>query len=246
MNVRHTIAKNVAKFFEDGTLVNLGVGIPTLSANYVPDGVEFTLHAEDGFAGGEKVIPFPWGTTWEDRPAVEAGLRKLGSDSGCDWRTGHRDLCDASNALVILSPGSSCFNSSISFAIARGGHLDMTVLGGLQVDEEGNLANWIVPGKQINGMGGAMDIVSGAKKVVVAMEHCTKSGKPKVMQKCTMPLTAVGCVSAVVTELAVMEFIDGQLVVTAMNPHISREELIAKTQAHIAFSENVEEMDIID
>lgn len=246
MNTRHTIAKNIARFFEDGSFVNLGVGIPTLSANYVPEGVKFLLHAEDGFAGEEKTIPYPWGNSFDSREAVEAGMRSLGDDSGCDWTTGHRDLCDASNSLVVLGPGACCFDSSISFAMARGGHLDMTVLGGLQVDESGNLANWMVPGKRINGMGGAMDLVSGAKKVVVAMEHCSKAGEPKILKKCTFPLTALGCVSVIVTDLAIIEFKDGKMVVTAMNPNITKEELQAKTEATLTFADQIDVMDIVE
>ncbi len=245
MNTRHTIAKNIARFFENDTFVNLGVGIPTLSANYVPEGVEFLLHAECGFAGEETVVPFPW-ESLDDRDEVIRGMKALSDEAGCDWRTGHRDLCDASNSLVKLGPGAACFDSSISFAMARGGHLDMTVLGGLQVDEEGNLANWMVPGKTTNGMGGAMDLVSGAKKVVVAMEHCSKSGEAKILKKCTFPLTAVACVSAIVTELAVIEFIDGKMVVTAMNPNITKEELQAKTEAALTFAEQIDVMDIVE
>ena len=246
MNVRHTIAKNVATFFENGSFVNLGVGIPTLSANYVPDGTEYILHAEDGFAGAGKTIPFPWGDNFYDLKAVEEGLKELGDDKGCNLETGHRDLCYASNSLVVLQPGASCFDSSVSFAMARGGHLDMTVLGGLQVDEAGNLANWIVPGGRINGMGGAMDLVSGAKKVIVAMEHCAKSGNPKILKKCTMPLTAIECVDVIVTELAVIEFHNKKMTVMAINPDITEIELQDKTEAELTFSENIKEMYIVN
>ena len=168
------------------------------------------------------------------------------ADKENGWKTGHRDLCDATGDLAVLIPGACCFDSVVSFMMARGGHLDATVLGGLQVDEEGNLANWQVPGKNIPGMGGAMDLVSGAKKVIVAMEHCSKAGEPKILKKCTFPLTAVKCVSVLVTDLCIIEFIDGKLTVVAMAPGVTKEELQAKTEATLHFADNIVVLDIVE
>lgn len=246
MDKRHMIAKNVARYFQNGMFVNLGIGIPTLSANYVADGVEFLLHAENGFAAKERMIPFPWGSDTKEQKKIAEGMRRLGDEQGCNWKTGHRDLVDAGLSLVTFAPGAACFDSAVSFAIARGGHLDMTVLGGLQVDECGNLANWMVPGGRINGMGGAMDLVCGSKKVIVAMEHMTKDGAPKLMKKCTMPLTAVSCVDIVVTERCIIEIHEGRMVVAAMAKGETKERLQADTEAVLQFSEIIREMESAD
>lgn len=242
MDKKNIIAKNVAQYFKNGMFVNLGIGIPTLAANYVSDDVEFLLHAENGFAAKERIIPFPWGNDITDQKKIVDGMRQLGDEQGCNWKTGHRDLVDAGLSLVTFAPGAACFDSAVSFAIARGGHLDMTVLGGLQVDEQGNLANWMIPGGRINGMGGAMDLVCGAKKVIVAMEHTTKKGAPKLLKQCTMPLTAISCVDVVVTERCIIEIHDGQMVVIAMAPGETKEHLQENTEANLHFSEKIKEM----
>ena len=237
---RQMIAKNIAGMLRDGDLVNLGVGIPTLVGNYISSDIQILLHGENGCVGQERELKTPWNV--EDRDSVVDWLRAHG-DEGGDWRTGHRDLNNASDELITLIPGACCFNSSISFAMARGGHLDATVLGGLQVDEEGSLANWTVPGKMVNGMGGAMDLVSGAKRVIVAMEHCSRKGEPKLVRRCTMPLTGLRCVDTLVTELCIVEFSGGGPLVTAMTPGLTREALQARTGARLTFSSQLRTME---
>jgi acetate CoA/acetoacetate CoA-transferase beta subunit len=213
MDAKNLIACRVAQELEDGNIVNLGIGLPTLIPNYLPAGVNITLQSENGFLGLGPLVgePLPY--------LVNAGGTPCG-----------------------MVPGTAFFDSAMSFAIIRGGHVDVTVLGGLEVDQAGNLANWMVPGKMVPGMGGAMDLVTGARKVIVAMEHATKTGGAKILKRCTLPLTAAGKVSAIVTELAFFRFIDGVLTLTEVGPGVSLDEIRAKTEAEFVISPDCCEM----
>jgi len=238
---RQIIACNIADMLEDGMFVNLGVGIPTLISNYISYGKTVLLHGENGCIGQDKVLDND--KLLYDRKEITEWLASHGGEDS-DWRRGHRDLNNAGDSFITMIPGASCFDSAMSFAMARGGRLDATVLGGLQIDKYGNLANWMVPGKMINGMGGAMDLVCGAKKVIVAMEHCSKSGAPKIVEECSLPLTAVACVDVVVTELCIMEHKDNKYLVKSISPNTSPDEILSKTEATVEFDTEVKTMRI--
>ena len=213
-DIKHFIAKRVAKELKDGDVVNLGIGLPTLVANYIPPEYDVTFQSENGFVG---IGPEP-----------EKGSEDV-------------DLINAGAQYVSIKPGAAFFDSAVSFGIIRGGHVDATVLGALQVDEEGNLANWIIPGVMVPGMGGAMDLVSGAKKVIIAMQH-TNKGKHKILRKCTLPLTAEKEVNLIITEMGVMEVTQTGLLLKEINTDYSIEKVIEATEADIVISSNLKPM----
>lgn len=216
MDDKEYIARRVAKELHDGDVVNLGIGLPTMVANYIPEDIEITLQSENGFLG---MGPVP-------EPGKEDPY-----------------LVNAGGLHVTINPGGVFFDSAESFAIIRGGHVDATVLGALEVDEKGNLANWMVPGKMVPGMGGAMDLVTGAKKVIVAMNHTAK-GKHKILKQCTLPLTAVHAVDLIITEMGVMEVTDKGLLLKEINPDYTVEQVQEATGATIIVSENLKNIEI--
>jgi len=211
MDDKTLIAKRVALELNDGNLVNLGIGLPTLVAQYLPAGIDVTFQSENGIIG----------------------MQALPADAFPS-----ADLTDAGGAPIGCVPGAFAFDSAMSFGLIRGGHLDVTVLGGLQVDELGHLANWMVPGKLVPGMGGAMDLVSGAKRVIVAMTHTAK-GEPKILKRCTLPLTSVRSIDLIVTELAVLQTTPEGLLLKEVAPGVSVEQVLAATQAHLIVPEQV-------
>lgn len=216
MDAQTIIAKRIALELRTGTLVNLGIGIPTLVANYVPDDVHVFFQSENGLIG--------------TGPIPEAGMADP-------------TLTDAGGRPVTALPGASTFDSALSLGLIRGGHVDMTVLGGLQVDQRGLLANWMIPGKMVPGMGGAMDLVTGAKRVVVAMQHTVK-GKSKIVKQCTLPLTSVRPVDLVVTELAVIAFGSGTAVLTETAPGVSAAQVLEATEAELEISPELRSMQL--
>ena len=215
MDAKNLIACRVAQEMKDGDVVNLGIGLPTLVPNFLSPDVNITLQSENGFLGLGPLEGEPLPNL------VNAGGKPCGR-----------------------VPGTAFFDSAMSFAIIRGGHVDVTVLGGLQVDQEGNLANWMVPGKMVPGMGGAMDLVSGAKHVIVAMEHATKDGGAKILKRCSLPLTAAKKVSAIITELAVFRFIEGRLVLTETAPGVTLDDIRAKTDAEFSIAPACRDMQL--
>ena len=212
--VREVIAKRAAKELHDGDVVNLGIGIPTMIPNYLPEGVTVTLQSENGAMGMG--------------PTPAAGEED-------------KNLINAGGGYITLMPGGSTFDSATSFAIIRGGHVNVSFLGALQVDENGDLANWIIPGKMAPGMGGAMDLVVGAKKVILTMEH-TQKGSPKILKKCTLPLTASGQVNMIITEMGVMEITPEGIVLTEIHPEFTVEDVQAATEATLIISPNLKSM----
>ncbi len=212
--IKETIAKRAAKEMRDGYVVNLGIGLPTLIPNYLPEGVKIILQSENGLLGMG--------------PTPEAGKENA-------------DLMNAGGGYITTIPGASSFDSSMSFSIIRGGHVDLTLLGALQVDEKGNLANWIIPGKKTPGMGGAMDLIVGAKKVIITMEHTAK-GEKKILKQCTLPLTAAGQVNMIITEMGVMEVTPQGLVLTEIHPEFTPEQVQEATEAPLIISKEIKNM----
>ena len=214
MDIKEIIATRAGQEFKDGDYVNLGIGIPTLVANYLPQGVTIVMQSENGFLG---VGPAP-------QPGNE-----------------DPDIVNAGGQPVSIIPGGACFDSCTSFGMIRGGHIEATVLGALEVDKEGNLANWIIPGKLVPGMGGAMDLVVGARRVIVAMEH-TNKGKHKILNKCTLPLTAKKEVNLIITEMAVFEVTPSGLVLTELGPDATVDAVRAATEADFTVSPSLRPM----
>jgi acetate CoA/acetoacetate CoA-transferase beta subunit len=212
MDKRQMIGSRIAREFKDGDYVNLGIGLPTMAVDYIPEGVHVVFQSENGMLG---VGPSP--AEGKEDP----------------------DMINAGGGFITALKGASFFDSALSFAIIRGGHIDATVLGALQVDQQGNLANWMIPGKMVPGMGGAMDLVTGARKVIVAMEHCDKRGNPKILRECNLPLTAKGKVSLIITDMAVIEVTESGLVLREVAVGTTVEDVLKATEAELIVPEQV-------
>ena len=212
---REQLAQRVAQEFQDGFYINLGIGIPTLAANYIPEGVEVMLQSENGLLG---MGPFP----------LEEEVDP--------------DLVNAGKQTVTMARGASLFSSADSFAMIRGGHVDLTVLGAFEVDCQGNIASYMIPGKLIKGMGGAMDLVAGADNIIVTMTHASKHGESKLLSECTLPLTGKGCIKRVLTDLALLDIEDGAFVLRERAPGVSVEEIVRLTAGKLVVPDNVPEM----
>lgn len=214
-DLKARIAARTAKEFKDGDVANLGIGLPTMVANYIPEDVHIVLHSENGFIGLSEET-------------------KEGDE--------HPDVVNSGGCFVRHTPEANFFDTAMSFSIVRGGHVDVTVLGAMEVDEHGNLANWIVPGKMVAGMGGAMDLVVGAKKVIITMLH-TQKGKPKILKECTLPYTALGVVDMIITEMGVMEVVPEGILLTELHPDYSVEDIQAATECELILSPELKAME---
>jgi acetate CoA/acetoacetate CoA-transferase beta subunit len=214
--MKELIAKRVAKELHDGDVVNLGIGLPTMVANYIPKDMDITFQSENGFVG-------------------LGSAPKEGEED--------KDLVNSGGQYVTVTPGAAFFDSATSFGIIRGGHVDATVLGALQVDEKGNLANWMIPGKMVPGMGGAMDLVVGAKKVIIAMTHTAK-GNHKILKECNLPLTAANQVNLIITEMGVIEVTDKGLVLKELGPEATIEDVKAATGADLIIANDLKKMEV--
>ena len=214
-DLKARIAARTAKELKDGDVVNLGIGLPTMVANYIPDDVHIVIHSENGFTGLSEEV-------------------KEGDE--------HPDVINSGGCFVRHTPEANFFDTAMSFSIIRGGHVDATVLGAMQVDEKGNLANWIIPGKMVAGMGGAMDLVVGARKVIISMLH-TQKGKHKILKECNLPLTAVKCVDMIITEMGVMEITDDGIVLKELHPDLTLEEIQEATGCELIISPDLKPME---
>ena len=212
---RNGIAKRIAQELQDGWYVNLGIGIPTLIANYIPQGISVEFQSENGILG---MGPFPF----------------EGDEDA--------DLINAGKQTITAMPGASIFDSALSFAMIRGQHINLTVLGAMEVDQNGDIANWKIPGKMVKGMGGAMDLVASAENIIVAMTHTNRKGKSKLLKSCTLPLTGVGCVKKIVTNMAVLDIVEGGFKLIERAPGVSVEEIIAATEGDLIVEGEIPEM----